>query len=90
MLCRRAIKSGTLLAWRHNAWSMRGADIHSRIIDLRSPTEKRPLPFTGAVLFVIKRRKLGHESLSSTEVYTHLALEDLKEAVKKAHPRGRR
>jgi len=33
---------------------------------------------------------LGHESLASTEVYTHLALEDLKEAVKKAHPRGRR
>lgn len=33
---------------------------------------------------------LGHTSLQSTEVYTHLTIEDLKEAVKKAHPRAKR
>jgi len=33
---------------------------------------------------------LGHASLESTQVYTHLAFEDLKAAIKRAHPRGRR
>ena len=33
---------------------------------------------------------LGHESLRSTEVYTSLTVEDLKEVVKNAHPHGRR
>ncbi len=33
---------------------------------------------------------LGHSSVASTEIYTHLALDDLKKAVKSAHPRGRR
>lgn len=33
---------------------------------------------------------LGHASLQSTESYTHLTIEDLKEAVKKAHPHARR
>lgn len=33
---------------------------------------------------------LGHTSLQSTEVYTHLTIEDLKQAVKKAHPRYKR
>ena len=31
---------------------------------------------------------LGHASLSSTEVYTHVALEELKNLYKKAHPRA--
>jgi integrase/recombinase XerD len=33
---------------------------------------------------------LGHASLLSTQVYTHLTIEDLKQAVKKAHPRAKR
>jgi integrase/recombinase XerD len=33
---------------------------------------------------------LGHSSLLSTQVYTHLTIEDLKQAVKKAHPRAKR
>lgn len=33
---------------------------------------------------------LGHDSLLSTQVYTHLTAEDLKQAVKKAHPRAKR
>jgi integrase/recombinase XerD len=32
---------------------------------------------------------LGHRHLSSTERYTHVALRDLREAVRRAHPRGR-
>jgi site-specific recombinase XerD len=33
---------------------------------------------------------LGHSKLSSTQIYTPLTFEDLKDAVKRAHPRGRR
>jgi integrase/recombinase XerD len=33
---------------------------------------------------------LGHASLQSTEIYTHLTVEDLRQAVKKAHPHGKR
>ncbi len=32
---------------------------------------------------------LGHESLATTQVYTHLSIERLKEAVEKAHPRSK-
>jgi integrase/recombinase XerD len=31
---------------------------------------------------------LGHESILTTEIYTHLDKEFLKETVKKFHPRG--
>jgi len=33
---------------------------------------------------------LGHASITSTELYTHVSLEDLKEVVRRAHPHGRR
>ena len=32
---------------------------------------------------------LGHESLSTTEVYTHTSFEELKEVYKHAHPRAK-
>lgn len=31
---------------------------------------------------------LGHSSLATTQIYTHLSVERLKDTVKKAHPRG--
>jgi integrase/recombinase XerD len=33
---------------------------------------------------------LGHTSLSSTQIYTEVSIEDLKEVIRRAHPHGRR
>jgi len=33
---------------------------------------------------------LGHSLITSTEIYTHVSLEDLKAVVRRAHPHGRR
>jgi site-specific recombinase XerD len=32
---------------------------------------------------------LGHAQITSTELYTHVGLEDLKVVVRRAHPQGR-
>lgn len=42
----------------------------------------------GADLRVIQEM-LGHSKLSTTEVYTHVTLEDVKKAYETAHPRGK-
>ncbi len=31
---------------------------------------------------------LGHESLATTQIYTHLSVERLKDAARRAHPRS--
>jgi site-specific recombinase XerD len=33
---------------------------------------------------------LAHARITSTELYTHVSLEDLKKVVRRAHPNGRR
>ena len=33
---------------------------------------------------------LGHENLATTQVYTHVSIERLREAVEKAHPKSKR
>ena len=33
---------------------------------------------------------LGRAQITSTELYTHLALEDLKEVIRRLHPHGRK
>ncbi|MBU4485396.1 MAG: tyrosine-type recombinase/integrase [Candidatus Delongbacteria bacterium] len=42
----------------------------------------------GADIMSVKEL-LGHESLSTTQVYTHVSLERLKQIYKKAHPKGK-
>jgi integrase/recombinase XerD len=32
---------------------------------------------------------LGHASLATTQRYTHVEIQDLKEVIRRAHPRGR-
>ena len=34
------------------------------------------------------KKLLGHESLSTTEIYTHTTFEQLKKVYKNAHPKG--
>jgi integrase/recombinase XerC len=36
------------------------------------------------------RAILGHTSLRTTQVYTHVSIGDLKEVVRRSHPQGRR
>jgi len=36
------------------------------------------------------RKLLGHESIKSTQIYTHVTLSSLQEAINKAHPRGKK
>ena len=33
---------------------------------------------------------LGHEKLSSTQIYTHVSLEKLQNTINQAHPRGKK
>jgi len=42
---------------------------------------------SGAPIIVVKEL-LGHSNLSTTQIYTHLSLERLKEVFNKTHPRG--
>jgi len=43
----------------------------------------------GAEINAVKEL-LGHSSLSSTEVYTHVTFEELKKVYNQAHPRAKK
>ena len=46
--------------------------------------------FESTPIFATSRLIVGHKSLESTQIYTHVSLEDLKEVVWRSHPHGRR
>ncbi len=83
---------------RLNTWNV--SDILEKAVE-RSGIKKRITPHmfrhsmashllrNGADLRHIQAL-LGHESISSTEIYTHLLIDDLKKVVKESHPHGRR
>lgn len=86
--------SGKKLYPRYVYNVVRGYLTHHEIttISRRSPhilrhTFATHLTNNGADLNAVKEL-LGHSSLASTQVYTHNSIEKLKEAYKKAHPRG--
>ena len=70
--------------------------VKSYLSKVSSPSKKSPhvlrhtfattMLGNGADLMAVKEL-LGHSSLSSTEVYTHLSMRELMESYKQAHPR---
>lgn len=45
---------------------------------------------TGGADLKTVQQLLGHESLATTQIYTHVSIERLREVIAKRHPRGRR
>jgi integrase/recombinase XerC len=45
---------------------------------------------TGGADLRTVQQLLGHESLATTQVYTHVSIERLREVIARRHPRGRR
>ncbi len=71
--------------------------IHNQLNNISTLSKKSPhvirhsfateMMNNGAEINAVKEL-LGHESLSSTEIYTHVTFEEMKKTYKKAHPRA--
>lgn len=73
--------------------------IHKRLANISTLSKKSPHTLrhsfatemlnSGAEINAVKEL-LGHTSLASTQVYTHVSLEEIKKAYQKAHPREKK
>ena len=80
---------GRAIHWRIDYWAKRqGIEIHVHPHMFRHACATHVLESSGSIREV--QELLGHVSISTTQIYTHLNAQHLFEVYAKAHPRAHR